>query len=321
MTPFSAPAVLVVRYLHWPFDDSIAIPSLRPGETYRAQTRLPTTIGGFWDFYEADNRGDTVTVTGELLLLDADSSNNTRVSPVVHMAMPLIDMTLAMADTDLWVNVPYTARLTISNSSPYAEFTARSAGFYLLTRPSYDQAGLTTFGMHDIPAIPASSDYVEDLVITIPSRASWQHKSGIFGLHPVLMGLGARDSIFPLAYFHPGVTITLHPDYYSCEPALLVPDSLVWAPFICEIPSPFYVFQLEARTDREYSIEQPGPDLPGASIYSAEGVRWRDIYPGTHVRFPEPGTWWIVDYLGRVDDPPPAHSMRLLEWPVPKPMN
>jgi hypothetical protein len=314
----SEPTILILRYTY-ASEDSAVVPALRPGESHVERTRLATWFGG-WS-YMGVAAGDTARVLAQLLLPDADTSNNWGISPQVHIALPMLEMALALADTDIWVNEPVAARLTMWNRSRHATLGPKAVGFFLRTPPPQsDLAGATTFGMHDVPPLPPSSRYEEDLVLTVPSRAGWQDQGGRFTLHPVLAGAGASDSPNPFPMLSSVATITLHPDYRACEPALLKPDSVVLAPYVCNVPVPIYVFELEAHADRLYGIEQPDMPYPGATVFRADGSRWGNVFPGMRVQFAAPGTYWVVDYWGGGwYDTPPVRVMRLREWPQPDP--
>ena len=318
----SEATTLVLRYTHagnpaapLAGEDSVQIPPLRPGESHLERTRLATWPAA-WGYLLAATNADTVSVAAKLVITDADSTNNEVVSARAHVAIALLEVTLAPADTDLWVGEPVAARLTIANRSRHGHFAPTAIGFSLRTLPPLrDRAGLTTFGMHDVPAVAPSSQYEEDLVLTFPSRAAWQYVAHDYVVHPVLAAAGTGDTVPIGLPWLPGVaTITLHPDYRACEPVLLVPDTLVWAPHVCDVPGPMYVFELQVRADHTYGIEQPDPDSPGATIYTANGLVWGDAYEGMDLQFTEPGTYWVVDHVWRKYDIPPARSMRLREW-------
>ena len=321
----SEATTLVLRYTHagnpaapLAGEDSVQIPPLRPGESHLERTRLATWPSA-WGYLLAATNTDTVSVAAKLLITDTDSTNNEVVSARAHVAIALLEVTLAPADTDLWVGEPVAARLTIANRSRHGHFAPTAIGFSLRTLPPLrDLAGLTTttFGMHDVPAVAPSSQYEEDLVLTVPSRAAWQYVAHDWVIHPVLAAAGTGDT-FPALPWLPGVaTITLHPDYRACEPALLIPDTLVWAPYVCDVPEPMYVFELQVRADHMYGIEQPDPYNPGATIYTPDGLKWGDVYEGMLLQFAEPGTYWVGDFLGRWYDIPSARSMRLREWSI-----
>ena len=311
----SEPTMLVLDYTD-AYEDSVLIPPLRPGEAHVERTRLATWTGG-WRFHLASTGHDIESVTGKLLITDADSTNNRVVSAQVHVAIAVLEVTLALADTDVWVGESVAARLAISNQSKHGGFPPTAVGFALRTLPPLrDIAGVTTFGMHDLPEIPPSSRYEEDLFLTVPSRAAWQYVAHDYVIHPVLADAGTGDTGPVGLPWLPGVaTITLHPDYRACEPVLLVPDTLVWAPYVCNVPAPIYVFELQVRAGHGYGIEQPDPDNPGATIYTLDGLKWGNVYEGMLLQFAEPGTYWVSDWLGRKFDIPSARSMRLREWP------
>lgn len=310
----SAPASLVLRFGHVSTGvtsdstlpqhpaDTVAIPPLRPGESYQHHTVFDT-----WErkdnprqAYEY-NTDDTSFGVAELLVADRDSSNNRRLSASVHVRVALLDMKLVVPDTALWVGRPFPARLTITNVSRHGALPAAGVGFWLceVAGPSHcDVAGDMGFGTHDMTLIPPGGRYDRDLTLTVPSAAGSQAEIGEYVVIIKVVEPGTRDTLLWRGgewISDAGPRIRLHPDYRACQPPLLVADQPATAPLVCKHPQQFFVYELAARADREYLIEQP--DNPGATVYRREGSKVMDINPNTWYRFNEAETYWIVDFV------------------------
>ena len=329
----SEPAILVLRYGSNPGypgspgslapDDSVQIPPLGPGERHEQRVVIESPEWAVRPQLAALTRGDRWHATAVLLVQDADTANNRAQSADVHVKIPVVDLSFSFEDTALWVSQPFKMHLTITNRSRHGALPASSVGFFLV---EWDYVISTVaFGTHDVPAVAPESEYEEELLITISPAATWNDRVHQFLVMAVFMPAGRTDStLYPPTEWwfwwymtEPAQFVNVHPNYRACGAVPLVVGEFVAAPLVCTDPAPVYFFELAARTDRAYGIEQGGPpENWGASVYSAEGAHLRNIFPGERMVFSEPGTYFIGDFFPS-SNPPPERFMRLIEEPLP----
>ncbi len=310
----SAPATLVVHYLYAE-SDSLLIPPLGPGYSQFFRDTIATwEPSGSFRHVEGGTSpisGDTSSATAQVLIADSDTTNNRRVSAIVHVAVPLIEASIELQASDVWVNVPFQAHVAVNNISRYAALDGRAFGFHLFIMPAGDIPGWVGFGARDLPPLPPGDGYtIDELTVTL--AAAWQHEAKKYRIVPVLAPIGTRDStlLWDGRRLRWGVsdTVTIHPDYHACQPTQLRPDTLVWAPVVCTSPSGFGLFMLDARPDRLYAIEQA--TYPGAGVYNDAGERLGSVSPGQWFYFTIPGTKWLVDFRGDKSEVARAITLR-----------
>ena len=289
----SAPVTLVLDYSP-AFPDSLQIPSLRPGQSHSRRDTITTREVGFR--YRGDD--DSSWVRAELLINDADTTNNRAESRKVHVAVGILEVSLTMPG-DVRVNVPFDAQLVVRNLSGRASLPPLAIGFRLYTPVDLGghAAGQEAFSTHDIPALPPGGRYVRESLMVTP-RASHQNSVMELVVWSMIARAGASDlsigSWVDVLYHVKGPGVTVHPDYRACRPALLQPDTVVWAPIVCDVPYRFALFELQARPDQIYRIDHSDPRHPSAWLCTDDGERisgW-----GVEERqFPEGGTFWVED--------------------------
>jgi hypothetical protein len=292
----SAPAKLVVWYSST-YQDTVVIPPLRPGQSQPGNVTFepkPSKPKLTWICHPGSC---TRHARAELLLEDADTSNNRLESPEVLEAMPELDIRISTDEEDVRMNVPFEAEVVVTNLSRFATLEPIAIGFAVVTPPGYggEVATWVAFGTHDMAALPPGGQYVIDR-LTITPAASYEAWRIDAALWAWIGPMGSTDSTllrFP-GWWKEGPTLTIHPDYRACEPALLRPDTVVWAPVFCAEPWDFALFELPANPDYVYWIEQADTSYITTWLCTDEGERlggWR-----TEERyFPEGGTYWIVD--------------------------
>jgi len=324
----SEPVVLVLRYGYWADysggspapEDSVEIPPLGPGERHEQRVVIESPEWAVRP--QLAGSGDRWHATAVLLAQDADTANNRAQSADVHVKIAVVDLSFTFEDTALWVNQPFRMHLTIANRSRHGALPASSMGFFLVDYPDYI-ISTVAFGRHDVPVVAPESEYEEDLLITISPAATWNDQTYEFLVLGAFMPPGTSDSTvyshpewwFSRFMIEPAQFVNVHPNYRACGAVPLVVGEFVAAPLVCTEPSPVYFFELTARTDRAYGIEQMHEPV-GATIYSAAGAKLRNIFPGERIVFHEPGTYFIGDFVSG-GNPPPVRFMRLIEEPLP----
>lgn len=314
----SAPTSLVLEYLMpdsgWAAadPDTLAIPSLRPGKSHQHRLTFVTWESPKRPRWWEGPQGDRAYFAAHLPELnDADSANNRATSRTVHVRVPVLQVSFAIADTALWINRPFNARVIITNLSRHGALPPASIGFRLMRMPTTTLGGPNGFGTHDFPGVPPSGRYERDLVLSISQYAAWSYSVEDYYLIVTIAPPGTRDSLLWRAdrwLDVDGVRVNVHPDYEACAPAELRVDTAAVAPLVCTNNSNFYVFRFQPRTDREYSFEQQGPN-PGATIYRPDGSKVMDVYPGWWLHFHNPETYYLIDHVW--PNPPPTRTIVL----------
>jgi len=295
--------------------DTLLVPPLEPGAKHSRRITV-----GAWESADRPRHGEwydnSSFAEAQLLLHDTDTTNNVQRSAKVHVRIAVLEFELALPDSILTVNLPFAARLKISNVSRHGTLPPMAVGFWLHKIIGSMVGGTTGFGTHDMPGIPPLGKYERELRLEIPPTAAWNHERQRYIVITSISPTGTKDTLLwrgaNQRLIDNGPEIWVRPDYRACQPALLRPDSVAVSPLVCRNPFTFYVYELQARPDREYSIEQE--DNPGATIYSPDGAKVLDILPGWWIHFPSPATYFVVDLVER--DPPPVRSMVLRERPV-----
>lgn len=311
-------AAVLVLSLHWAASpDSLDIPPLAPGESYGARHTVHTRH----ILYERTHDDAFAWVTAVLLVVDADTANNQLLSTKVHVAVPVIQIAVTLSPTDITVNVPFHARVIVDNVSRFAALPSVTLGFCVV--PVDDQGCLSGdegFGARVMGSIPPLGRYDQTLSLIVPRDATIQNAARSHQFVTLLLPPGTPDSLVTTRHLWFGAWIgpefALHPDYHACQPELLRPDTPVTAPIECRKPSPFALFELQARTDLLYTIEQQA--YPGAEVYDDTGNFLGLTYPGWHFYFAAAGTKWLADFAGSPDET--TRTMTLRQEPRPRAM-
>lgn len=278
------------------------LPSLRPGETHELTLLADFTERIMHLEAGGDPRmADVVRISGSFSLLeaDADPGNDFAFSPSIHVAAPVVELSLSLGQrTEIRANEPFVASFTVRNRSMHNAVLDSSD--VVLCMVDFDLGcwgSWPYFGKFDLPAVGAGSHHENAYAATAPPEATiWQDEAHEAWLAMCIVpsDLGAYvDFTSPCGG---GLTITVRPSYTACSPPLLqlgVEAALPEAN--CGFrpgatAGEFSVFALDAVAGTTYVAASTGP----LQVYDADGER-ADL-PGDGISFARDGRYYLVLY-------------------------
>jgi hypothetical protein len=209
--------------------------------------------------------------------LDADPTNNARLSASFHVALPTLRITAMPGQTTFDANVPARVDVVVENVSRHAAMPAATLAFclYELGAACARADGATAFGPSRLDALAAAGSASLKAVIAVPGGAANQNLIDTLHLSACI-GMAGADTVALLdgddRVCSAAAQVSIRPDYASCGPARLTADAAAEAPTVCARPCAIQVYAVDVRPGRTYVIEADGQE--------DQTLRWRDRYRG-----------------------------------------
>jgi hypothetical protein len=232
------------------------VPALAPGVAHTASLRVEPALGRILA------GTDTARVEGIVVAIEDDVANNARSTEPFHIALPVLDLETSFDSLRLTVNVAATARVRVTNRSRHGALPPSTLGLCLYELGTFcrSDAGAAAVARVSLPAVGPGETRLLEFGVAVPSTAAHQNAIDAYHLSTCIGGadlqagtlleVGMSDCVAPLQVF-------VRPDYESCDPPLLQPDTRTSSSPVCVRPCPIFVYTVDAQPGYTYRVERP----------------------------------------------------------------